>query len=71
MQDAAEVYSVDGVTSQWWVDLDDQLDHYIHHGKTLQNSVVDWRNDLVSLHTLAHLSLHSFHKRVTVVQISK
>lgn len=48
LKDAADTYSDIDVTSQWWVDLDDQLDHYIDHGKRLQNEVVDWRNDMIT-----------------------
>lgn len=52
VQDAAETYSGNNLPSHWWVDLDDQLTHYIDHGKRLQNEVVDWRNDMVRLSTL-------------------
>ncbi|KAK8375669.1 hypothetical protein O3P69_008452 [Scylla paramamosain] len=48
LKDVAQTYSKQGAPSRWWVDLDDQLNHYISHGKTLQNSVVDWRNDMVT-----------------------
>ncbi|MPC07746.1 hypothetical protein E2C01_000313 [Portunus trituberculatus] len=48
LKDAAQTYSKQGAPSRWWVDLDDQLNHYISHGKTLQNAVVDWRNDMVT-----------------------
>lgn len=48
LRDAALTYSKPGAPSRWWEDLDIQLDHYINHGKEMQNSVVDWRNDMVT-----------------------
>lgn len=48
LKDAADTYTKAGVVSRWWVDLNDQLDHYIDYGRRLQNSVVDWRNDMMT-----------------------
>ncbi|TOF87540.1 hypothetical protein CGJ15_24930 [Vibrio parahaemolyticus] len=48
LKDAAETYSSPDVISRWWVDLNDQLAHYIDHGRRLQDDVVDWRNDMMS-----------------------
>ena len=57
VQDVAATYSKASKPSRWWVDLDDQLDHYINHGKALQNAVVDWRNDMVSVKTIRKQSI--------------
>ncbi|XP_037794769.1 uncharacterized protein LOC119590083 [Penaeus monodon] len=48
LKDAAETYTGPDTVSRWWVDLNDQLDHYIDYGRRLQNSVVDWRNDMMT-----------------------
>nr|XP_045608972.1 uncharacterized protein LOC123764824 [Procambarus clarkii] len=48
LQDVAETYSTYGDVSRWWVDLNDQLAHYIDHGRRLQDDVVDWRNDMMT-----------------------
>ncbi|XP_042234815.1 uncharacterized protein LOC121874651 [Homarus americanus] len=47
LKDVAETYSESKVVSQWWVDLNDQLAHYIDHGRKLQDNMVDWRNDMM------------------------
>ncbi|XP_071549152.1 uncharacterized protein [Panulirus ornatus] len=48
LKDAAETYTTwwAGV-SRWWIDLNIQLDHYISYGHDLQNTIVDWRNDML------------------------
>ncbi|KAK7061138.1 hypothetical protein SK128_026712 [Halocaridina rubra] len=48
LQDVAETYTSVNFTSRWWVDLNNELDHYIDHGKRLQDDVVDWRNDMMT-----------------------
>ncbi|XP_076056769.1 uncharacterized protein LOC143034511 [Oratosquilla oratoria] len=47
LKDVAETYSNE-VLSRWWVDLDEQLAHYIDYAHKLQNRIVDWRNDMVT-----------------------
>ncbi|XP_042868145.1 uncharacterized protein LOC122250670 [Penaeus japonicus] len=48
LKDAAETYTKPGAVSRWWNDLNSQLDHYIDYGRRLQNTVVDWRNDMMT-----------------------
>lgn len=48
LKDAATTYSTTQKTSPWWVDLDNELGHYIGFGKNLTTSVVTWRNSMVS-----------------------
>jgi len=48
LHNAATTYSTSQKTSAWWVDLDNQLAHYIDFGKNLTASVVEWRNGMVS-----------------------
>ncbi|XP_076056768.1 uncharacterized protein LOC143034510 isoform X2 [Oratosquilla oratoria] len=48
LKDAAESYSELGVApSRWWVDLRDQLQHYIDYGLWLETQVVTWRNSQI------------------------
>ena len=44
-QDAADSYSVaGGDVSQWWVDLANELKHYIEYGVWLEKETMRWRN---------------------------
>jgi len=47
LRNAAQTYTVPEKTSFWWVDLDDQLEHYIGFGTNLTSTLVQWRNDMV------------------------
>nr|XP_053648333.1 uncharacterized protein LOC128699627 [Cherax quadricarinatus] len=48
LKDVAETYSVEGhPPSRWWVDLDEELDHYIGYGRGLQVDLRDWRLGMV------------------------
>jgi len=47
LRDAALTYTTTTSTSYWWVDLDDQLEHYISFGTNLTTTLVTWRNDMV------------------------
>ncbi|ROT71938.1 hypothetical protein C7M84_009700 [Penaeus vannamei] len=45
----AETYSFpDLPPSRWWVDLDEELDHYIAYGKNLKVDLGNWRLDKVT-----------------------
>lgn len=49
LKDAAETYSYEGLPpSRWWVDLDEELDHYIAYGKDLKKSLKESRLALVT-----------------------
>nr|XP_045617056.1 uncharacterized protein LOC123769802 [Procambarus clarkii] len=49
LKDVAETYSVEGQSpSRWWVDLDEQLDHYIDYGKKLEVELRSWRLGMVT-----------------------
>jgi len=48
LKDAATTYTTADKTSRWWIDLDNQLEHYIGFGKNLSTTVVTWRNSMVS-----------------------
>lgn len=49
LKDAAETYSFpDLPPSRWWVDLDEELDHYIAYGKNLKVDLGNWRLDKVT-----------------------
>lgn len=49
LKDAAETYSYEGLPpSRWWVDLDEELDHYITYGKDLRKSLKETRLALVT-----------------------
>ncbi|MPC22385.1 hypothetical protein E2C01_015399 [Portunus trituberculatus] len=51
LKDAAETYSYEGLPpSRWWVDLDEELDHYIVYGKNLRKSLKETRLALVTCH---------------------
>lgn len=44
LKDAAETYSFEGYPpSQWWVDLSEELDHYIAYAKYLSTTLREWR----------------------------
>lgn len=44
LKDAADSYSVEGEVSRWWVDLSNELDHYIEYGIWLEEETLRWRN---------------------------
>ncbi|XP_042868160.1 uncharacterized protein LOC122250672 [Penaeus japonicus] len=49
LKDVAETYSLPGLPpSRWWVDLDEELDHYIAYGKDLRIDLGNWRLDKVT-----------------------
>lgn len=49
LKDAAETYSYEGFPpSRWWVDLDEELEHYIAYGKGLRTSLRESRLALVT-----------------------
>lgn len=44
-QDAADSYTVvGGDVSRWWVDLSNELKHYIEYGVWLEKETMKWRN---------------------------
>jgi len=47
LRDAALTYTTPTKTSRWWIDLDDQLEHYISFGTNLTSTLVTWRNNMV------------------------
>ncbi|XP_042216951.1 uncharacterized protein LOC121862700 [Homarus americanus] len=51
LKDAAVTYSFEGhEPSRWWVDLDEELDHYITYGKKLEGNLHEWRQAMISCH---------------------
>ncbi|KAG0712794.1 hypothetical protein GWK47_017676 [Chionoecetes opilio] len=51
LKDAAETYSYEGMPpSRWWVDLDEELQHYIAYGKGLKKGLREKRLALVTCH---------------------
>ncbi|KAK4327866.1 hypothetical protein Pmani_001673 [Petrolisthes manimaculis] len=55
LQDAAETYSYhDLPPSRWWVDLSQELDHYIAYGQHISNSLRTNRLSLLSCHIHSH-----------------
>ncbi|XP_063849691.1 uncharacterized protein LOC135093933 [Scylla paramamosain] len=45
LKDAADSYTVEGGdVSRWWVDLANQLKHYIEYGVYLEKETMKWRN---------------------------
>ncbi|KAK7061139.1 hypothetical protein SK128_026713 [Halocaridina rubra] len=52
LKDAAETYSFEGYPpSQWWVDLDKQLEHYIAYAEYLEESLRTWRISVLTCET--------------------
>ncbi|XP_050711388.1 uncharacterized protein LOC126995666 [Eriocheir sinensis] len=49
LKDAADTYSYEGMSpSRWWVDLDEELEHYIAYGRSLRTSLREKRIGLVT-----------------------
>ncbi|XP_068223853.1 uncharacterized protein [Palaemon carinicauda] len=49
LKDVAETYSFPGYPpSKWWLDLDEELDHYIEYAEYLNETLMEWRTGLVS-----------------------
>ncbi|XP_066989498.1 uncharacterized protein [Macrobrachium rosenbergii] len=49
LKDAAETYSFPGYPpSKWWLDLDEELAHYIEYAEYLNETLLEWRTGMVS-----------------------
>lgn len=47
-QDAAETYSTADAPSQWWVDLDQELEDYIAYSATVTQELEMFRMDMIT-----------------------